>query len=152
MERRYRLLFESSPHPMWIHDSESLRFLAVNQTMVQFYGYSREELLSMSLPDLEVQRHAGIRADMRFAGDEWIVAEDGVQAGVLDHKQLITANGVRAEAMSRGVSLRVMACADLNHWRVSSIRPRTAIGVSHSSAACRVRASKAVSGMKSSTS
>ncbi len=55
MERRYRLLFESSPHPMWIHDAESLRFLAVNQAMVDFYGYSREELERMALPDLEVR-------------------------------------------------------------------------------------------------
>ncbi len=54
MERRYRLLFESSPHPMWIHDAESLRFLAVNQAMAAFYGHSREELAHMALPDLEV--------------------------------------------------------------------------------------------------
>lgn len=61
MERRYRLLFESSPHPMWIHDAGSLCFLAVNQAMADFYGYSREELGRMGLPDLEVSDARGDR-------------------------------------------------------------------------------------------
>src|SRR5436305_9460890 len=30
-EERYRLLFESNPHPMWVYDLETLRFLAVNE-------------------------------------------------------------------------------------------------------------------------
>src|SRR5262249_50391502 len=29
-EERYRRLFESNPHPMWVFDVETLRFLAVN--------------------------------------------------------------------------------------------------------------------------
>jgi diguanylate cyclase (GGDEF)-like protein/PAS domain S-box-containing protein len=48
----YRLLFVSNPHPMWIHDPETLRFLRVNDAAVQHYGYSREEFLSMTLHDL----------------------------------------------------------------------------------------------------
>jgi diguanylate cyclase (GGDEF)-like protein/PAS domain S-box-containing protein len=48
----YRLLFESSPHPMWVYDLETLRFLAVNGAAARLYGYSREELLSMSVTDI----------------------------------------------------------------------------------------------------
>ena len=29
-EGRYRMLFESSPLPMWVFDAETLRFLAAN--------------------------------------------------------------------------------------------------------------------------
>ena len=51
-ERRYRLLFESNPQPMWVFDRESLAFLAVNEATVTQYGYSREELLQMTLKDI----------------------------------------------------------------------------------------------------
>jgi two-component system cell cycle sensor histidine kinase/response regulator CckA len=51
-ERRYRLLFESNPHPMWVYDQESLRFLAVNRAAVQRYGYEEEEFLGMTLRDI----------------------------------------------------------------------------------------------------
>lgn len=48
----YRLLFFSNPHPMWIHDPETLRFLKVNDAAVRHYGYSRDEFLSMTVHDL----------------------------------------------------------------------------------------------------
>ena len=51
-ERRYRLLFESNPQPMWVFDRESLAFLAVNEATVAQYGYTREELLQMTLKDI----------------------------------------------------------------------------------------------------
>jgi PAS domain S-box-containing protein len=51
-ERQYRLLFESNPQPMWIHDRQSLRILAVNEAAVRRYGYSRTQLLSMTIRDL----------------------------------------------------------------------------------------------------
>jgi diguanylate cyclase (GGDEF)-like protein/PAS domain S-box-containing protein len=48
----YRLLFAANPHPMWVHDPETLRILEVNDAAVTHYGYSREEFVNMSLPDL----------------------------------------------------------------------------------------------------
>jgi PAS domain S-box-containing protein len=51
-EERYRYLFDANPQPMWIYDYESLEFIAVNDTMVNLYGYSRKEFLSMSILDI----------------------------------------------------------------------------------------------------
>ncbi len=51
-EGRYRLLFESNPHPMWVYDLEDLRFLAVNEAAVHRYGYSAEEFLGMTIADI----------------------------------------------------------------------------------------------------
>jgi two-component system cell cycle sensor histidine kinase/response regulator CckA len=51
-ERRYRDLFESNPHPMWIYDSETLRFLAVNDTAVRQYGWSVEQFQAMTIADI----------------------------------------------------------------------------------------------------
>ena len=45
-EVRYRLLFDSNPHPMWVYDAENLAFLAVDQAAIDRYGYSREEFTS----------------------------------------------------------------------------------------------------------
>ncbi len=51
-EERYRFLFEANPHPMWVHDMETLAFLAVNDAAVLHYGYSRDEFLAMTLLDI----------------------------------------------------------------------------------------------------
>ncbi|HZM90600.1 MAG TPA: response regulator [Blastocatellia bacterium] len=52
-EQRYELLFESNKLPTWICDLESFKFLAVNQAAVKHYGYSRDEFLSMRIPDIQ---------------------------------------------------------------------------------------------------
>ena len=46
-EERYRTIFEDSPLPMWVCDTETLTFLAVNQQAVRKYGYSEAEFLRM---------------------------------------------------------------------------------------------------------
>ena len=51
-ERRYRTLFESNPHPMWVYDVETLRFLTVNDAAVAAYGYSAEEFMAMTGKDI----------------------------------------------------------------------------------------------------
>jgi diguanylate cyclase (GGDEF)-like protein/PAS domain S-box-containing protein len=51
-EMRYRLLFEAGPEAMYVVDQRHLGFLAVNQAMVDIYGYSREELQHMTPLDI----------------------------------------------------------------------------------------------------
>jgi PAS domain S-box-containing protein len=51
-EMRYRMLFDIHPHPMWVVENKTLRFLAVNQAAVDQYGYTREEFLSMTAEQL----------------------------------------------------------------------------------------------------
>jgi PAS domain S-box-containing protein len=51
-EKRYRLLFDSNPLPMWVYDRETLRFLAVNKAATQCYGYSQKEFLSMTIKEI----------------------------------------------------------------------------------------------------
>jgi PAS domain S-box-containing protein len=45
-------LFERNPHPMWIYDLETLRFLAVNEAAVRKYGYSADEFLALTIRDI----------------------------------------------------------------------------------------------------
>ena len=51
-EKRYRLLFESNPFPMWVYDLDTHTFLAVNEAAILHYGYSREEFLGMTIEDI----------------------------------------------------------------------------------------------------
>jgi len=58
-EQRYRMLFDIHPHPMWVVENKTLRFLAVNQAAVNHYGYSREEFLSMTADQLRYPEDIG---------------------------------------------------------------------------------------------
>jgi PAS domain S-box-containing protein len=40
------------PAPAWIFDTDTLAFLAVNQAAAHAFGYSREQLLSMTILDV----------------------------------------------------------------------------------------------------
>jgi diguanylate cyclase (GGDEF)-like protein/PAS domain S-box-containing protein len=51
-EKRYRVLFDGNPLPMWVYDRETLRFVAVNDAAVRHYGYSKEEFLRMRISDI----------------------------------------------------------------------------------------------------
>ncbi|MGI8837287.1 MAG: PAS domain S-box protein, partial [Pyrinomonadaceae bacterium] len=64
-EERYRLLFESTPQPIWVYDEKSLRFLTINEAAIQTYGYTREEFLSMTIHDIGVEED--IPASMDWA-------------------------------------------------------------------------------------
>jgi len=48
----FRLLFAENPHPMWVYDLETLRFLEVNDAAVTQYGYTRDEFLAMRITDI----------------------------------------------------------------------------------------------------
>ncbi len=49
----FRLIYDTHPHPMWICDEESHRFLTANEATHKVYGYSMEELKEMRLAELE---------------------------------------------------------------------------------------------------
>lgn len=51
-EERYKLLFESTPQPIWVYNEETLAFLAVNEAATRTYGFTRDEFLSMTVNDI----------------------------------------------------------------------------------------------------
>jgi PAS domain S-box-containing protein len=58
-EAQYRLLFDANPHPMWVIDRETLRFLAANDAAVASYAFSREEFLAMSATEIRPPEDVG---------------------------------------------------------------------------------------------
>jgi diguanylate cyclase (GGDEF)-like protein/PAS domain S-box-containing protein len=68
-EDSFQLLFDANPVPMWIWDHETYCFLAVNDTAIAHYGYSRERFLSMRLFELKPpEDHGGIREIAQGSG------------------------------------------------------------------------------------
>ena len=68
-ESRYRLLFESSPVPMYVFDVSSHSFLAVNESAVQHYGFSEKEFLAMTIRDLRPEEAATADGPEQRPGD-----------------------------------------------------------------------------------
>src|SRR5690606_3104219 len=75
---RYQLLFAANPIPMWVFDTETLRFLEVNESAIQHYGYSRDEFMGVTIKeirpaeDLEAfLEHIASIPDRRVASNVW---------------------------------------------------------------------------------
>jgi PAS domain S-box-containing protein len=51
-EQRYRELFEDNPCAMLVYDMECLRILAANDAALALYGYTRQELLGLTVRGL----------------------------------------------------------------------------------------------------
>lgn len=65
-EQKYKLLFESSPLPLWMIAKDDLTIIAANKAAARLYGYTREELINKSITIIRAEddRERGLmRAD-----------------------------------------------------------------------------------------
>ena len=113
-EQEYRLLFEANPNPMWVYDTESLKFLAVNLAAIRHYGFSREEFLGMTIK--EIRPFEELRKFMTEY-EAWDKAED-IDFGVWKHAKKnctpITVE-VRSRAIDfRGLKARLVLAVDIS--------------------------------------
>lgn len=51
-EKKYRLLFDNNPLPMWMIDTHTLNIIDVNEAAVVHYGYTKEEFLGMNIRNI----------------------------------------------------------------------------------------------------
>ena len=54
-ERKYKLIFDSNPMPMWMISRSTLGIIDVNDAATVHYGYTREEFLRMQLLSLTAE-------------------------------------------------------------------------------------------------
>lgn len=60
------VFFLRNPAPMWIYDLQTLRFLEVNDAAVEHYGYSRTEMLAMTIADIRPHEdHERLNTNLR---------------------------------------------------------------------------------------
>jgi len=70
-ERKYRLLFETNPEPMFVYDFETLRILAVNGAAITRYGYSEAEFLALTIRDIRpVEEQGRLEQELARRPDE----------------------------------------------------------------------------------
>ncbi len=68
-EASFRLLFLANPIPMWVRDRTTGGMIAVNDSALSHYGYSREQFLAMAAADL-VSPEAGEAAAVSVNGGQ----------------------------------------------------------------------------------
>lgn len=78
-KQNYESLFDKNPIPMWVYEVETLKFLFVNKSAEEQYGYSKEEFLSMDITDIrppeEVEKLSKVlenKSSGTRAAGEWI--------------------------------------------------------------------------------
>jgi diguanylate cyclase (GGDEF)-like protein/PAS domain S-box-containing protein len=102
--QRYQMLFNRNPFPSWVYDVETLRFVTVNDAMVESYGYSRDELAGMGILDIRPPAEADrLRAHLAGRG-----CTDGF-AGVWQHRRK-DGSTLWVEITSHQVTLDGRAC------------------------------------------
>jgi two-component system, cell cycle sensor histidine kinase and response regulator CckA len=78
-EHDYRLLFESSPVPMWIYDLQTLAILEVNEATLARYGHSRDEFLALTMNEIEPGLRPGVApTSVDSEGARHVTREGGV--------------------------------------------------------------------------
>src|SRR5688572_27016386 len=82
-EHSYRMLFRANPHPMYVVDLSTWRFLAVNDAASMQYGYSEAEFLAMTPNDLRSPEEGERLRKFLFAKG----GEEVTKAGLWVHRR-----------------------------------------------------------------
>ncbi|KEO75797.1 response regulator [Anditalea andensis] len=99
---RYGNLFQLSPQPMFVFDSETLMFLDVNISAIKHYGYAIEEFLSMSIREIRPKE------DLQEFDEIWKVASSNNKSYNKLINRHITKNGriIQVEIQSNYINYK----------------------------------------------
>ncbi|HEV2447240.1 MAG TPA: PAS domain S-box protein, partial [Candidatus Sulfopaludibacter sp.] len=62
-DKKFRLLFDENPQPMWVLDEETREFQEANAAAVKLYGYTREEFHTLHLGDIDTGQESRLLPD-----------------------------------------------------------------------------------------
>lgn len=112
-QRKYQLLFENNPLPMWMLSLKSYDIVDVNDAAINHYGYSREEFLKLNARDLrpeeELERFEAQIVSMKREGTTYV--------GIWKHKKKngdsILAEIITHDIQYEGEDLRIVLAIDV---------------------------------------
>lgn len=64
LQLRYQQIFDKSPLPMWLFDTDNYMFVDVNEAAIRHYGYTREEFLAMTIMDIRYAKNIAETAEL----------------------------------------------------------------------------------------
>jgi PAS domain S-box-containing protein len=80
-EQKYKLLFESSPLPLWMIAKDNMTIIDVNEAAAKLYGYSRDELINMSVTKFRTAEDREIQLE----GYQRAASDDSHDMGTVKH-------------------------------------------------------------------
>ncbi|MBS4063704.1 MAG: PAS domain S-box protein [Chitinophagaceae bacterium] len=101
-EENYRLLFSQNPLPMWVYNTATYEFLAVNETALSHYGYTKEEFLNLKVTEIRP-----VDELVRFLDHNKSTSKEIRNAGIWKH--------VRKNGEMIDVEIRVQSINYNNH-------------------------------------
>jgi two-component system, sporulation sensor kinase E len=111
-EKKYKLLFESNPVPLWIISKEDLSIMAVNEAASNLYGYTKEELLNTSVKQLRPKEDWDLQ---RLSYQKQITG--AVDFGVVKHLKkdgtVIYVSIISEDILFEGRPVRISSTADV---------------------------------------
>jgi PAS domain S-box-containing protein len=124
-EEKYRFLFERNPVPLLIYDTETFRFLAVNEAFVKQYGFSIDEVLAMQLTDLypDEEKDAIVKVAQglqghAYAGEWHHIRKDGSVISIIATSHDLDYMGHEARiAVVTDITDRKLAEIELDKYR-----------------------------------
>ncbi|WP_273275567.1 PAS domain-containing protein [Maribacter polysiphoniae] len=121
-EEKHRLLFNASPYPKYFLELDSLRILDVNNAMIQFYGYTREELLNMNAADLRPKEEIN---KLLISLENYRIPKEIFKSGVFVHKkkngELVRMDIVGQHIYIDGRQCILVTCNDVTENRKNQI-------------------------------
>jgi len=124
--KMFDVLIKKNPDPIFIYDIENLRFLEVNESALNLYGFSRDEFLKMDLTDLyspeDIQTllddNIGDETEIKFKGPYKHKRKDGSNVHVEIYKNSFKYQGRDAHFnIIRDVSANIEKERDLQVFR-----------------------------------
>ncbi|MDB5008718.1 MAG: hypothetical protein JWP45_3111 [Mucilaginibacter sp.] len=106
LQSKYKNIFESSPLPMWLFDTNSLSFLDVNDAAIAHYGYKKAEFMAMTIKDIQpsetvvdIESIVNLnRGQFKFHHDDVThVKKNGEKINVKVQSSLLDFNGRKAK-------------------------------------------------------
>ena len=111
-EEKYRLLFYQNPMPMWMISIPERNFLDVNAASIDFYGYSKQEFLSMNIMDIRPQEDVEIVKKSFYDGVAGI-SRAGIWRHVKKDGSIITVDIISHNIEFEGKPARLILANDV---------------------------------------
>jgi PAS domain S-box-containing protein len=111
-EEKFRILFADNPQPMFVYNLSTLSILEVNQTALNFYGYTKDECLKMTIKELHPSEDIQSFLDM-MEQTKMGINTDGITKHIKKNGEVIIVEIFSAPANFLGENARLALVVDI---------------------------------------